>query len=250
MNHSDKVTFEVRDSIGIVSLNNPPANVLDIPEFIPIGLFSQWTSDETLKGLIFKGEGRNFSSGGNLEAIFEKSDEPESLNIMMRDGHALLAVIQNLDIPVIAAINRVCFGGGLEVALACHIRVASENAMLAFPEVNHHLMPGMGGTFMLPALAGFSQSAKMILGGDIVNALEARELKIIDYIAPKDQAFEYAWSLMLKMTSDRPVKVIRSIMKALKNASELSRNEAMKEETQLFCALAKDEAFRRKSEEA
>ena len=72
----------------------------------------------------------------------------------------------------------------------------------------------------------------------------------IDYIAPKDGAFEYAWTLMQKMTHDRPVKVIRSIMKALKNAMELPRDEAMRIETQLFCSLAQDEAHRRKTEEA
>ncbi|MCX6267248.1 MAG: enoyl-CoA hydratase-related protein [Bacteroidetes bacterium] len=95
---------------------------------------------------------------------------------------------------------------------------------------------------------GISSSAKMILGGDIVNARDAKEMGIIDYIAPKDLAFEFAWTLMQKMTHDRPVKVIRSIMKSLKNALELSRDEAMKEETQLFCTLARDEAERRKTE--
>lgn len=250
MENPEHVTFEVRDFIGVITLNNPPANGLSMPEFIPAGLFDQWTSPASLKGLIIRGEGKNFSSGGRLDLIFRACDDPGNLEQLMHNGLALLKKIQDLDIPVIAAINRVCFGGGLEIALACHFRVASENALLAFPESNQNLMPGMGGTVRLPAYAGFSQSAAMILGGDVINAQNAKKLGFIDHIAPRDQAFEYAWMLMQKMTHDRPVKVIRSIMRALRNSAELPQDEAMIEETRLFCSLAQDEAIRRKTEEA
>jgi enoyl-CoA hydratase/carnithine racemase len=248
MNKLAGVKFEVRDSIGIISLNNPPANELQLPEFIPSELFTEWTS-QALKGLIIKGEGKNFSAGGNLQSIFNASLSPDELNSMMENGLKLLNQIQNLEIPVIASMNRVCFGGGLEIALACHIRVASENALLAFPESNQNLMPGMGGSVRLSAIAGLAMSAKMLLGGDMISASDAKELGLIDYIAPKDQAFEFSWTLMQKMTHNRPVKVIRAIMKSLRNASKLSPEEAMKEETILFCSLAKDEAERRKTGE-
>ncbi len=250
MSNLETVTFDVVDSIGIISLSDPPANELSLPEFIPIEQFKRWTSDVSLKGMIIRGMGKNFSSGGNLQAIYNAANHTETLETLMQHGLQLLKCIQNLDVPVMAAVNRVCFGGGLEIALACHIRVASENALLAFPEANQNLMPGMGGTFRLPSFTGFSQSAKMILGGDMISAQDAKELGIIDFIAPKDLAFEYSLTLMKKMTLGRPVKVIRSIMKALKNASELPPDEAMKEETRLFCSLAKDEAERRKTEEA
>ncbi|MDP1621194.1 MAG: enoyl-CoA hydratase/isomerase family protein [Bacteroidales bacterium] len=250
MNSSEPVIFEMLDSIGVICLNDPPANELAIPDFITLTQLKRWLETPGLKGLIIKGEGKNFSAGGNLDAVFKNSNHPETLKTLMHDGVKLLNYIQDLDIPVIAAINRICFGGGLEIALACHIRVASENALLAFPESNHNLMPGMGGTFRLPVCTGFARSAKMILGGDTVNAADAKEMGIVDFIAPKDQAFEYALTLMRKMTLDRPVKVIRSIMQALKNASDLPQEEAMGEETRLFCSLAVDEAERRKTEEA
>jgi len=250
MSSPDKVTYEMRECIGILTLHDPPSNGLALPEFVPTDLFNQWISDISLKGLIIRGEGKNFSSGGRLEAIFNTGEDPDRLANLMSDGIALLQSIQDLEIPVIAAINRVCFGGGLEIALACHIRVASENALLAFPEVNHNLMPGMGGTFRLPKYTGFSNSARMILDGDTITASEARELGLVDHIAPKDRAFEHAWTLMRKMTHDRPVKVIRAIMTTLKNSAELPQDEAMIEETRLFCSLAQDEAIRRKTGEA
>ncbi len=231
-------------AIGVITLNDPPSNTLALPEFIPPEVLRDWTSHPELKGLIIRGEGKNFSTGGNLDRIF--SANPDELKDWMQRGHLLLEEIRRLDVPVIAAINRVCFGGGLEIALACHIRVASENALLAFPEVNHGVMPGMGGTFRLPAVAGFSASASMILGGDIVAAGDALKMGIIDHLAPKDKAFETAMTLLQKMTSDRPVEVVRFVMRALRNAYELPRKEAMAEEVRMFCTLAAREAERRR----
>jgi enoyl-CoA hydratase/carnithine racemase len=248
MNNGDLVTFDILGSIGIMSLSDPPANQLPEPAFIPIGQFNQWINQHEFKGLIIRGEGRNFSSGGDLGEIFRSAGDPARLATMMKDGHRLLDTIYNLDIPVIAAINRVCFGGGLEIALASHIRVASENALLAFPEVNQNLMPGLGGTVRLPGIAGLAASIVLVLGGDTISATEAKALGIIDYLAPKDLAYEFSLKLMQKMTVDRPVSVIRSIMQSLKNAAALSPEMAMLEETKLFCSLARDEAERQKRE--
>ena len=240
--------YERSGPVGVITLHDPPANELPWPEFIPIGLLREWTAAPGLKGLIIRGEGRNFSAGGHLETLF--TTDPAILPEKMRRGHALLEEFRRLDLPVIAAINRVCFGGGLEIALACHIRVASENAILAFPEANQGLMPGMGGTFRLPPFAGFSASAAMILAGDTITAEEALNMGLVDHLAPKDRAFDAALTLMHKMTSDRPVPVIRSVMRALRNAAELPRAEGMREEIRLFCSLAAEEAERRRKEEA
>jgi enoyl-CoA hydratase/carnithine racemase len=242
------ILFEVTDSIGILTLNLPPENYLPAPEFLSLQTFRDLAGDETLKGLIIRGAGKNFSAGGNLDTIFRAAGTGRALEDLLQAGHRLFLEISRMEIPVIAAINRVCFGGGLEIALACHIRVASENALLAFPEVNSNLMPGMGGTFRLPAAVGLFESARLVMGGDMIGAAEAKAMGLVDFVAPRDQAFEYAFSLMLRMTHDRPVKVIRHIMKALKNAADLAPDEAMHEETRLFCDLARDEAERRRSE--
>ncbi len=249
MYYGKNVTFEIIESIGILTLSDPPENYLPLPEFIPLPLLQDWLNNETLKGLIIRGEGRNFSAGGDLGKIFTLAGQPAGLEDVMVKGHELLRYIELMDIPVIAAINRVCFGGGLEIALACHFRVASENALLAFPEVNLNLMPGMGGTYRLPAIAGTFQSARMILGGDIVSAARAREIGLVDHIAPKDKAWEYSLELMLKMTRERPVKVIRHVMTAIRNSILLGREEAAAGEVRLFCELAADESARRKTEE-
>ncbi len=248
MERLDSITFEITNCIGIITMDLPPENYLPVPGFIPLKHFEKWIATENLKGLIFRGAGKHFSAGGNLGKIFEAGKDPQSIHRLVGEGIELLNFIQCLEIPVIAAINRVCFGGGLEIALACHMRIASENALLAFPEVNQNLMPGMGGTIRLPGVIGLPDTIKMLLGGDMLNAMEGQKLGLIDYIAPKDQAFEFSVNLMQKMTHDRPLKVINSIMKSLRNSRIMSRAEAMAEETRLFCSLAIDEAERRKSE--
>jgi enoyl-CoA hydratase/carnithine racemase len=250
MSQNDLVTFEIHNEVGIITLDLPPGNYLPIPGFIPLNMFMQWIGSDHLKGLIIRGRGKNFSAGGNLEQIFKESGHPDTMQHLMDEGIELLNCIQNLEIPVISVISGVCFGGGLEIALASHIRVASENALLAFPEVSHNLMPGMGGTVRLPGVIGWSYAVNMILGGDIINAKAGKEMGLIDYLVPKDQSFTFALNLMQKMTRDRPLKVIKSIMKSLKNARTLSPEAAMAEETKLFCKLAIDEAERRKTEEA
>jgi len=244
------IQYEVRESIAILTLSPPPGNYLKVPAFVAVSQFREWMSDERLKGLIIRGAGRNFSAGGDLPHLFAAMEEDDSaIETLMAEGGELLSILESLEIPVIAAINRVCFGGALELALACHIRVASENALLAFPEVNGNLMPGMGGTFRLPAVTGLFHSAGMILGGDTMNAAAAKEVGLIDHIAPRDEAFDYAWNLMVKMTGDRPVKVIRNIMSALRNSLCLAPDEALKQESRLFCELAWIESVRRKQED-
>jgi enoyl-CoA hydratase/carnithine racemase len=163
----------------------------------------------------------------------------------MNEGKTALNHLEGLTIPVVAAIQGICFGGGLEIALACHIRICSENALFAFPEINNGILPGLGGTVRFQELAGFPGSLKMILGGDMINAEDALELKLVDNIVPKSKLFDYTFNLLKKMTYERPLPVIHGVMQALQNARKLPRDEAMLRETRIFCELALAETERR-----
>jgi enoyl-CoA hydratase len=175
--------------------------------------------------------------------LLKKAADVPALEEEMIRGRELLAFIENLDIPVIAAINGACFGGGLEIALSCHIRLCSERSLFAFPEVNLNLMPGLGGTVRLMSTAGMSESMLLMLGGDTINAEKALSLGIVYAVEPAD-SLAAAFELMRKMTEDKPKKVITSIMTAIHNARTMSYSEALAAETQLFCELAVDEASR------
>ncbi len=238
MIQSTVATFDIRDSIGILTIDNPPQNILVEPVFIDQDLLRQCAVNDDIKGLIITGKGRHFSAGADLENLRRMASDENLIMAKLKAGKGLLDIIYTLTIPTIAAIEGACFGGGLEIALACHIRVCSKKALLAFPEVNHGLMPGLGGTVRLPGLVGSGISMETILSGDIVDAERALEIGLIDHVTPQREAFEFSMVLMKKMVADRPIEVIRSIVQSLNNGRTMTMPEAMEEETKMFCSLA------------
>ena len=240
----DNISWEIREKIGILTLNSPPENYLARPAVLPLETLKRWTACEGLKGLLVYGAGKHFSGGGQPEHLFRMALSGENVAQDITAGKAVLEHLENLTIPVIAGIRGICFGGGLEIALACHIRFCAENALFAFPEVNHRILPGLAGTLRLTETTGFPRALTMILGGDMSDSTEALEMKLVDQIVPKSELFDHAFGLLIKMTHDRPLSVIHGVMNAMHNARNLSREEAMKEETRIFCMLVREEIRR------
>jgi enoyl-CoA hydratase/carnithine racemase len=238
---------KITDDIGILILEDPPQNYLQKPEFIPVPELREWIEGNHLKALIISGSGRHFSGGAKLDSIFAMAEVREPMEDRMEKGKELLDYLQDLDIPVAAAISGVCFGGGMEIALACHMRICSENALFAFPETNLGLMPGLGGTFRLGERLSLQDSLKMILGGDMINAEEALLLKVVDTVVKNEEPLAYTLHFLRKITIDRPLKIINYVMRALKNSKRLPAQESMREETRMFCDLARIESNRRKT---
>ena len=242
------VHWDIEDSTGILTLANPPENYLLKPEFVALDRLRVFVEENQLKSLIIKGTGRHFSGGAKLEELFVMCGSEESMEFQLGKGKDLLDYIENLDIPVVAAISGICFGGGLEIALACHIRFCSENALFAFPETNHGLIPGLGGTVRLGRKIPMPDSLKMILGGDMINAEEALAMNITDRIIREEDLLSYTLRFLTKITHDRQLNVIRAVMRVLNNARTMEPAEAMQEETRMFISLSRTEAERRKSE--
>lgn len=231
-------TFDVRDSIGVITIDNPPQNRLTDPVFIDPDLIQRCSDDDGVRGIIFAGRGRHFSAGADMDSMRLIASDERRFIARLNAGKALLDSIEALPIPTIAAIEGACFGGGLEIALACHIRVCSRNALFAFPEVNLGLMPGMGGTVRLPGFIGFGKSLAAVLSGDIIDAERALDIGLADHVAPAKGAMDFSLALMKKMVADRSVEVIRSIVRSLNNGRTMPASEAMEEETRMFCRLA------------
>ncbi|HKL08059.1 MAG TPA: enoyl-CoA hydratase/isomerase family protein [Bacteroidales bacterium] len=237
MDKHDIVHWKREGDIGILSLSNGKENYLEVPDFIGIEKFREWTEESGLKGVIIHGVGRNFSAGANLEKLNELAENYKLFSERITRGKNLLNYIEHLEIPVIAAINGVCFGGGLEIALACSMRIGSKNALFAFPEINHGLIPGLGGAYRSVKLLK-NKALEIILNGDMLNAEKALKIGLIDDITNDKDAFEYAHRKMLSMTEGRSPELIRFAMRALKNADLLSKEDALREETRMFCKLA------------
>jgi len=245
---NSRVKWDIKEGIGIISICNPPENYLYEPEFVRLETLREWTGEPTLKGILIRGEGKHFSAGGDLKRLFEMISAHEDLMEKLRTGHAVIDHLIGTNLPLVAAIQGVCFGGGLELALACHIRVASQNSIFASPETIHGLIPGMGGTVRLPATVGKSNALKMILSGEMISTDEAYRMKLIDFIVPGTEVFSFAFSLLRRMVKNLDPRIINAVMKTLQNSLILSPDKAIAEETKIFFELAQAEHSRRLSE--
>ena len=195
------------------------------------------------KGLIITGEKRYFSAGADKEKLFKNAKENASaLKNSIIKGSKVLKYIEDLLIPTISVVNGACFGGGLEIAISTHFRICSTNSFFAFPETDLGLIPGLNGTIRLPKLLGNNKSLYMILTGEIIDAEKALELGLVDYIVPKNDTFDFSFNFIKKMTDNRKIEVINSVIKSLNNSKIMSLEKAMKEETKMFCSLAIKEA--------
>ena len=243
MNKSKITEWEIKNNIGILKINNPPQNLLTEPDFININDLKIWLTCNNIKGLIITGEKKTFSAGADKEKLFNIAQNQNSIlkNSLIK-GSKILKYIENLLIPTISAINGICFGGGLEIALSTHFRICSTNSFFAFPETDLGLIPGLNGTIRLPNLIGINKSLYMILSGEIINAEKALELGIVDYIVPKNEALDFSLNFIKKMTENRKIDVINSVIKSLNNSKKMNLEKAMKEETKMFCSLAIKEA--------
>ncbi|MCS6803684.1 MAG: 3-hydroxyacyl-CoA dehydrogenase NAD-binding domain-containing protein [Acidobacteriota bacterium] len=171
------VDFRVEDGIGIITINNPPVNALSpgVPEGIGASI-EQARSDDAVKAVILIGGGQTFIAGADIRE-FGKITSGQKARV---DLHWLLEAIEDCPKPVIAAIHGTAFGGGLEVAMACHYRVAVPSAKVGQPEVKLGLIPGAGGTQRLPRLAGVQKAVQMCAFGEPISASEAFECGIVD----------------------------------------------------------------------
>lgn len=225
-------------NIALLSFSQPPHNYIQEPEFIAPETLLQLEEDNTTHALVIHGMGRHFSAGANPDQLRLMAADKELLLHKMQKGAALLNAIGNLRLPVIAAISGLCFGGGLEIALACHIRIAAPNTLFAFPEANLNLMPGLGGIYRMANRCGTANTLIAALAADTLNAVQAQQKNLADIIAPGNNVLDFAVHYAEKLIAGRPKHVIMSIMQALNNAARLPAEKALEEETKLFCNLA------------
>lgn len=162
-------------------------------------------------GIIITGSGtKAFVAGADISELRDL-DEIGGLNLATESQEKVFNFISGATKPVIAAINGFALGGGLELALACHIRIASENAKLGFPEVSLGLIPGYGGTQRLPQLVGKGKAFELILTGDMIEADMAYQLGLLNHVVPADFLINTAVVLLQKILSRSPKAVSAAI---------------------------------------
>jgi len=193
------VQWSSKDNIGYLVLSDPPTNQMTIALIDSLYSTVKSINTDKLKGLIVSGQGRNFSSGAVLQELVSKireetllSDAGEILEapIFMTKYISLMEIIEQMSVPVVAAINGVCWGSGLEVALACHFRICGEGATLGSPESQFNLMPGMGANKRLARILGKAQALYLLVSGKTYTAQDALEMGVVDLVVGKKNVLQ------------------------------------------------------------
>ncbi len=200
--------------------------------------------DNSVRCVIITGEGdKAFSAGADITE-FQKLT-PETAAEFSRKGQQVFSKIEALSKPVVAAINGYALGGGLEVALACDFRLASDNATLGFPEMKLGIIPGWGGTQRLPLTVGVATAKRLILLGDNVNAKEALKMRLVDKVVPKNRLKTEAEELAQSLCAWQPV-VLRQAKAAVNSVTKSFLESGLKKETDLFALLFSEEETKKR----
>ncbi|MEN8233188.1 MAG: enoyl-CoA hydratase-related protein, partial [Thermodesulfobacteriota bacterium] len=226
------IAFQRRDDILILTIINPPRNRLPDPVFTDPDVLHTHLHEEGLRGAILVGEGKNFCEGAAID-----NNIPDDLTDRMREGKMILDIIEESPIPVIAAINGACFGGGLEVALACHIRVVGESSLLGFPEAELGIMPGLAGTLRSVEELGYANALPLLLSSDYVSGKKAVEIGLAHYAVPRKEVFDKAFQVLEHLIGEKSSKSINYIMMSTLASKRMDRKDALELETKLVVDL-------------
>ena len=224
----------VEEHVATVTINNPPANALSTAVLSELEtVMDRIAKDPQVKAVVITGAGNIFVAGADIKEISTISSGKAGAELTAK-GLAIFNKIEQLQKPVIAAVNGLfCLGGGLELAMACHIRLAGDRVRLGLPEIDLGIMPGLGGTQRLPRIVGPSKAIELILTGDKITGQEAKEIGLVNKVVPDADVLKQAQGLAKKIASKGQVAV-RSAMKAISIAISTPLVEGLKKESELF----------------
>ena len=236
--------YEKSEGTATITINRPEVrNALNEETILEIlSRLEDAKGDETIRVIVVTGAGdRAFSAGADIKMI-KDMDSPKARDVS-RLGHKLCDEIEELGKPVIAAINGYALGGGLELAMACDIRIASEKARLGQPEINLGLVPGWGGTQRLPRFLGKGVAKEMIFTGKHIDAKTAERLGLVNAVVPPDQLRSVVRELAKEIANKPPI-AIKLAKELINSSSETSLRAGETREADAFGVAASTKDFR------
>ncbi len=233
----DNIKTENRDGVLVVTIDRPKVlNALNAQTIGEIwSVFQNAREDDSVKAVILTGAGdKAFVAGADITELAQAT--PITGKQTAEKGQRVFRAIERFPKPVIAAINGFALGGGCELALACHIRIASEKAQLGLPEVTLGIIPGYGGTQRMARLLGKGKALELILTGDRVGAVEAERIGLVNKVVAPEELMSTCEEMARRITTRAPLAV-RSAIEAVMSGSEMPFEEGQFLEATLFGLL-------------
>lgn len=234
--------IETADRIAVVTLNRPEAlNALNRDLLSELStFFDEAASDDNIRVVILTGSGeKSFVAGADIKE-FSHFSQKEGEALSAEGQHQVFDKIENFGKPVIAAVNGFALGGGLELAMASHIRIATDNAKLGLPEVTLGLIPGYGGTQRLPRLVGRGRAAQMIFTAEMISAQRAFEIGLVNEVVAQPELLDRAKAIASKISKNSSV----AISKAIKAINASGTKDGFGVEIQSFGELFEEQDFK------
>jgi enoyl-CoA hydratase/carnithine racemase len=244
MGEYQNINLAVEARTAIITIDHPPANAFDTLTVTELdAAFNEATADEQVKVIVITGAGQFFVAGADINEI-NKLKGYDDAHEVVRAGQELFNKIEKSKKPVIAAINgRACLGGGNELAMACHIRLAEDSVQFGQPEIKLGIMPGWGGTQRLPRLVGKGRALELILGGGNIKAQEAFRIGLVNKVVPVGSVVREAkrWAKVLSMWG---AVAMGNIIEAVNEGLDMPLEEGITTEADLFAKLVETEDMR------
>lgn len=219
--------------IATITIQRPPANALSSGLLRELSaVLDEIEPNREIRVIVIHGEGRFFSAGADIKE-FTTVTSSEGFTDLGKFGQDLFDRMEKFPKPIIGAIHGAALGGGLELAMACHIRLVSETAKLGLPELQLGLIPGFAGTQRLPKYVGVARAAEMLLTSEPITGLEAVQYGLANHAYPEGEVLDQAYNLAGKIAKKSPVSISAAIQ-LLNYAKTEEFYEGMKKEAELF----------------
>ncbi|MDB4905644.1 MAG: Enoyl-CoA hydratase [Gemmatimonadetes bacterium] len=240
------ITLDVADRIATITVNRPDKlNALNSGTIAELGrAIDEARERDDVGGVILTGAGRAFIAGADISGLAKSSVEAKAL---AQRGQVVFRKFETSPKPTIAAVNGFALGGGCELAMACHLRLASEHAKFGQPEVKLGLVPGYGGTQRLPRLVGKGRALQLLLTGEIIDAAEAFRIGLVNRVHPAGELIGAARTMLATMMANAPL-ALAGCIEAVNRGYDLPLEEANALEATMFGVLAGSEDMREGTE--
>jgi enoyl-CoA hydratase/carnithine racemase len=246
MTEWQNIRTEVEDNIALLTIDHPPVNSFNKQVVTELGeAVDELLADDEVKAIVITGGGtRAFVAGADIPEIKELLETPEEgydeARAFIERGQATHLKIEQADKPIIAAINGFCLGGGLELAMSCHMRICSDRARLGQPEINLGIIPGWGGTQRLSRLTNKGKAVELILTGDPITAQDAYRIGLVNKVVPSGAVLKEAQGLARKIVSKSKFP-IAAALRAISGGLQATIEEGLQLEADQFIGLAETE---------